>query len=282
MDVILRAAGAALCVGLLLFETACTPGPRPLPASQRAELGSIGLVCAVYPPEIGALTPASGRLAAAGRKSAHWAMSATEGIFSGGSGGGSGNGYVLVAYLLLATAFVTVAAVGGLAAGAIQGGVKGPLAEQERDVRTTLQQAEPQRLLGTEVARLGVQAGLPVRLLEIPGPADPEERPTYQELAGSGIDSVIEIAVERLLLQGEYDIDPPLIFRMTARVRVVRVLDGRTLYDQEIPYQGEEHRFAEWAAGQGSRLRREVEAGFAALAQQIGDKLLGVGSPEGQ
>lgn len=265
---------AALCCGLLLLETACIKGPPPLAETHRAQINSIGLVSARFAPAVGVLTPAKGALAGAGRKSTRWAMDATVGMMQGGSGGGEGAAIAALIWLVLATTVVTVAAVSGLVAGAIEAEPKKTIKSQESEVRAALLRTDLHRLLGERVACSSANdAGRILQPLDIAGPEQPRQMLAYADLAGTEIDSVVEISVDQLQLNGEWDVNPKLAIFLSARVRLVRVRDGKTLYHEGFHYQGEKRLFSEWSKDNAAQLSGEINAAFNDVAAQMSKKL---------
>jgi hypothetical protein len=68
-------------------------------------------------------------------------------------------------------------------------------------------------------------------------------------------------------------IDAPVGLRMNARVRALRAGDGAELYRAQYVHEGARLKLAEWAANDGARLLRALEAGYATLAAHVADSV---------
>ena len=91
----------------------------------------------------------------------------------------------------------------------------------------------------------------------------------YRALAMRGVDTVLAVDVSSIRLIGT-GINPPVRLLMTASARLIRTADGVELYAERFEYRSpDEHKFVEWAAGDGQVFREEVDRGAEALAADI-------------
>ena len=116
-------------------------------------------------------------------------------------------------------------------------------------------------------------AGKSLQPLAVAGPGQPRMPLAYADLVGKGIDHVVEISVDRLLLKGEWDVNPQLAFSLAARVRLVRVRDGQTLYHEGFRYRGGARPFSEWSKDNAALLNHEIDRAFDNVADQMAQKL---------
>jgi hypothetical protein len=91
------------------------------------------------------------------------------------------------------------------------------------------------------------------------------------------VDSVIEIAVEELLLPtwrsgATTNLPSPLSVR--TRVRVVRLEDSREVYNRSYSFLSERRLYREWGAQSAAALRHALESGFEQIAEEIVEDLL--------
>lgn len=92
----------------------------------------------------------------------------------------------------------------------------------------------------------------------------------YQALADKGIDTVLEIAVTHVGLEGA-GVNPPLTLTMQAHARLVRTVNGQEIFSDDYYYWGEGHKLADWSANGAEQLARELNSGYGSLAANIYD-----------
>ena len=95
-----------------------------------------------------------------------------------------------------------------------------------------------------------------------------QDQAPYSSLADKGIDTVLEISVERLDLAGS-GLNPKLPLVINVRARLVRVQDETNLYSDKWTYSGYGQKFTEWAADNAKQFREEVDRACQSLAEQI-------------
>jgi hypothetical protein len=129
-------------------------------------------------------------------------------------------------------------------------------------------------------------------LLPDPGPATPSEAPRYQPLAAHGIDTVLEITVQRIALRRQAatggrdllsisaaDLNPYLTLVVTTQQRVVRTAEGTVLYEYTGEHTGREGTFTDWGANDAQLLREGLDQLFQEIAGEIVAQVFGVVVP---
>ena len=268
---------AWFCVISLIAQSGCahTPTPKPYLLDEVWEpRGTVGIVPAKFRPEADLSVPAKGWLAGAGRKSAVWAGKGFVGFFYGiGDSGGCGPDCVLI---LLAVS-VTAGTVGGLSGGvvgAIQAEPSIKVDYDEEAIKTVIASMKMQESLCSRVAQVAQSRTLDhFVVVTDQGPTSPEEKNLYGSLAEKGIDTVLEIAIPRIALAGNWDVNPPLQFQMNSHIRLLRTTDGKELYDFSSEYKGISLTFSNWAGNDANPFFEELEKAYQFLAEKIVGKV---------
>ncbi len=99
------------------------------------------------------------------------------------------------------------------------------------------------------------------------GPSSPRRRPRYKDLARKGIDTVLEVTVQRL------DVSMGNAFVLTARARLIRLADREELYANTHTFDIGSRSVSEWTADGGDNLRAALVSGYEALAVEIANEL---------
>lgn len=101
------------------------------------------------------------------------------------------------------------------------------------------------------------------------GPSAAGDRPDYRPLSQEGIQTVLEVGVEGVTLEGSgRTIDLPLWLVMTVNTRLVRTVDNAEIYANSLTYTGEKGRtLAEWV-GTPEGFRDELHRAYAILAEK--------------
>ena len=259
---------------LVLSACAETAGtytlPPPPSEGLRRELGTIGVAAVRFEPHYKLDTPAKGPLEGAGR----------------------GAGLGAVTPFVIGVQFPPYGSIAGAAlapGGAVIGGVAGadaarPAKEVEAaEAALTKALAEQNLPAGIRAAVLAV-AGERTRRSFVPLPerqlAAGDTEPDYRDLAGTGVDTVLELSVRDVGLAGPWAPNPKLYAVMTVQTRLVRVADGKEVYRHELAYVGALHRFTEWAANEEQLLRGELDVAYRVLAEAIVDEVFLLYLPE--
>lgn len=166
---------------------------------------------------------------------------------------------------------------------------------QERPTRHTGTTAgKIQAALEQAAAGHDLQADLRHDVLQYPGRADtsadlgasamsPPSSPSYASIAGKDIGAVLEISLTQLML-GQVTTDdissggsnPRLNLIMTARARLVRVSDGRVLWNApEVTHEALTAQLSTWTARESDLLKTEIANGTKGLARRIGEGVFG-------
>lgn len=248
--------------------------PRPLSDDIRVHLGKVGIVPGRFVPEGKFGIPAAGA-----------SEGATRGAMAGGRtsvrAGAIGGGFAANAPVLGATALALGIALAPVTA--IVGGIHGAIAAESIDtvesaeavLRKTLAEARLQEVMRDHVVQIARDEAR--HLLAVPaealGPSDANEATSYQFLTSQGIDSIIEISVLSMTIEGEWSVNPPLNFRLAVRARVVSTHENSVIYNNRFEYEGATRPFTEWAANNAQPLREEFERSYDTLAAQIVEDL---------
>jgi len=91
----------------------------------------------------------------------------------------------------------------------------------------------------------------------------------YSSLAAAGVETVLEVALNEISVEGTSDIDPPLTLFMTAHVRLIRTADNTVFHSTSYVYQGEKLKLKEWSANQAEQLLHGLQVGYATLGSYI-------------
>lgn len=92
----------------------------------------------------------------------------------------------------------------------------------------------------------------------------------YKALADEGVDTVLEIAVTHIGLEG-VGANPPLRLTMQAHAKVIRTGTGQEIFSDDYYYWGEDHRLANWSANGAEQLARALNSGYQSLAANMYD-----------
>ncbi len=261
-----RIATPALAL-LLALQAACTSveprAPRP---ELQATLGQVAVVAAPASAEIHLRGfpggPASGAAAGAA------------GGFAGclaGMAKGSCTGAVCGAVAVLAVGVCGVVA----AVGAVAGAAAAPAARDVEKARETLlsslsadtvQTSLRDEVLGAAATRGPALRGPPPA--PAPGAAGKAD---YRALRAEGIDTVLEVSLTEVALEGY----PPegLGLRMEARARLVRTSDEGEAFSAAFTHLGPRMALSDWWADDGRALLRALADGYAALGSQIDENV---------
>ena len=255
-----------LSLVFLIGQWGCATAPKPPPPllseQVRANLGTIGVATARFSPEAHLEAPTSGKWSGAGK-------GAAAGFFGSIQGAAQGGGYGGAVVLLLSPVF----AMGG----AIYGAIAAESAEKVEAAEATFKKA---------LADLKIQETFRDRVLQVArdqtrhvlvlvpehGPTAPGGAVEYSFVASQGVDTVLEIGVEKLGLPGG-GINPPLSLIMNAHARLVRATDGMELHARTWIYRSGTRKFVEWAADNAQPLHEELERAYQSLAEQVVDEL---------
>jgi hypothetical protein len=261
-----------VAIGLVAWQYGCasTKLPTSFPYKTRSKPGSICVVSARYQSDIELQKPPE-RSTQALKSAEKWILPV--GPLPNDKYTGA---FVIISGLviLLAAAVVGAAKAKPLPRDQVQ--------EDEAVLNAAIKELRVQDTLREWFLRLGTQQAkrqLVADLVE--GPTQKREIPDYRFLADRGVETVIEMGVEKLGLKykenGDGD-NPALSMFMDVRVRVIRTVDGRTLSKEVLNYISTERTFAEWASNDAQPFKEEIEICYATLAKLMVTRLL-LGAP---
>jgi hypothetical protein len=241
--------------------------PRNLPDDTKVNLGVIGIVSGRYDPDIKLREP----------------MGKTAGAFSGAgasalsvakTAGGMGKAGVFLLPLIPVAAVV----------GAIAGGSAGVSGEQVQATRasigTAIRELKVQESLQNQLTEhMGEKTTYPLVRLEGLGPTSQATRTGYDSLSGRNLDSLFEIGVTSVNLEGlgytpgsglEY-INSNLWLSVDARVRLIRVADNTEVFNRSFTTTcyGQRLRLLEWGAHDAALLRQEIPRCLSSVRDRI-------------
>jgi hypothetical protein len=275
-----------LCLVLFFIHTSCTPNLlaplKPLPKQEKATLGVIAVVAARFHPKTKVDRFARNRLLetakAAGMGFLEWAGTAA-GAFSGGSceGGGELGAAICGAMLIFAFAVVVAAGTVGALSGAAKAAPKAIPAEEAKKIQDAAREALEDLNIQESITNCFFQKAQEqtqhrfVSLKE-DGPTATDQKVDYSKLSRDGIDTVLEVGVVEIGFQGE-GVDPALQLFITVRTRLIRVEDGKILYDRTQKRYGQIGTLAYWETNNCQPFRDALEWHYRHLAVELVEAL---------
>ena len=278
-----------LCLLVLVVLLGCahTP-PPPLAAATQAQLGTVGVVAARFAPEVDYRTPGRGGAGGA-------AIGTAKGVGLGVLG--AAGCFLTYGTALPACGLAVVSpylAVRYAVDQATDGVSPDTIAASETAITAVFAERHHPATARDEVVRVAVaQTGQSLVGLPGEGPRSAAETPRYTHLTAHGIDTVIEITLQRLALQSQTrvegrnswsiisaaDLNPYLTVAVTARTRVLRTADGTVLYDHAREHTGRGATFPDWGANDAQLLRDGLDQLFQEMARAIVAQVFGVAIP---
>jgi hypothetical protein len=297
----------SLCLSVLFAPLGCahTLPPPPLSDATQAQLGTIGVVAARFPPGVDYRTPARGGASGA-------AIGTAKGLGIGTLGAA---GCFITSFIPMGQSkevkeacFFAVATPLLAAKLAVDHATQGFSAEEvaasEAAIRTALADRPIQEALREQVLRVAAtQTAQSFVSLQDQGPSRPTEINKYQHLTGQGIETILELAVQQIalrpcdsacrwspqrpgpseshkgvLLSAEY-LNPGLAVVATTRTRVIKVQDGKELYSYTMERSGKAATFTEWGANDAQLLRESIDQLTQEIAEVIVSQVFWVSVP---
>lgn len=266
-----------ISLAALVFLAGCATSlraPAYFPDEAKAQLGTVGIASARFIPEVEFRTPAKGVLSGAGRRAARWAGKAAGFVGRASPSSAGCSGYACGGVVLLWLGTLVGATVGGALAGGVVGAMDALPAETVREAEvaltTSLSELKPQEKLRDRVFQVARQkTPHPILVLAEFGPSSPDEHATYGSPTTQGVDSILEISMLTIGLEGDWDVNPPLALAITGRTRLVRVQDGSEVHATKLEYRSGMRIFTEWAANEAQLFREEIDRALDCLAEEI-------------
>ena len=284
---------SALSLLVLMVLCGCAhTAPSPLTDATQAQLGTIAVVAAQFTPEVDYRTPGRGGAGGA-------AIGTAKGVGLGVLGAVGCMGVLAYCAPCLEACAVAVGtpyfAVRYAVDQATEGVAADTIAASEAAVQAVLGARNHEAVVGAEVFRL---AAVHTRhqLMPLPDEGLPSAAATaeYKPLTAYGIDTVIEVALQRVALQSRTptrvgwdgiwsisaaDLNPYLTLVVTGRTRVLKTTDGTELYGHTRDYIGRGATFIDWGANDAQLLREGLEQLLREMAGEIIVQVFGVAPP---
>ncbi len=261
-------------IALVLLAGACAgPSLRPVTEEQaaglRQRLGTPGVIGAYASPQTDYLSTSRGETEAlmAGKTSG---LLALLGSLEQAGGYGAVLSYVVVPPSLAATP------------GAQPGSPAPSLADRQAALRKALAELRIQDRLRNALADQLHLLHVPAELL---GEDDlsPQafRKSDYRQLKSTGIDTVVEASVERLVFVGNGWVGPDLSLRLEARVRLVSTADNGELFSRSYACGSRQDRIMAWAGMDGKPVEDEIGRCSEVIAERAARDLAtaGTGAP---
>jgi len=98
---------------------------------------------------------------------------------------------------------------------------------------------------------------------------------TFDEMVGPGVDTVLELSVQRIwwkrIEDQEGDLNPPMVFVLVVRARLMRAADKTVWYDQTFVQETENRLYTLWPYP--FLIQDEIEKVYQKLAKEMVEKL---------
>lgn len=265
-------AGLAL---MLATTQGCGPVGSPQPEPDRASVGTVGVYSVGAPPGASLAAP----VGVPGQVAKGAAKGGTIGVLSGAGTGALASLACGPFAPVCAVVFVPTGAATGLIAGVAVGGATHGVHAVPTATAETIEAALAAATAGRDIPaemRRHVLDGATARVatvVDLGGDGgEPAPRPDYSRFAPQGVDTVLEIAVDRIALGGKGGSDPELGLRIEAHARLVGVADGRVMrrYDRLV-FESHKAKASEWTSADANLLALELDRGLAAIVRRIDD-----------
>lgn len=164
--------------------------------------------------------------------------------------------------------------VGGVI-GTATGAMTGLPADQAAITRKLAQDALGNEGIQLTVAKLTEsmlrQRGHKVFLVSDHGPADKSDFPGYADLAGTGVDGVLEVAVMSLGMAATKGTPPRISLEVKLRTRIISPRPNQVPYERILEYWSRPRPVEDWVANNNALLVDQIKTALDALAQDTAD-----------
>lgn len=249
---------------LLSTVTACAVLPKPPTETSRGEWESVVIAPARFTPANNFEAFAVGKTKGATKGAAIGAgLGVAQAAVFAVAGGPLA---VFVApYVALVSVPVLSTSMGAL------GGISSVTEEEAKSVDALIQKNLKDLNIQTTLAELVAETlhndtGRVLAVNDNVGPAAPDAKADYGELAQSGLGRVLEIATTDVGLEGSRK---KLKFFMIVRAHMFQPGSGEPLYDREFVYESDWYDGERWAADNAGLLEAEMRRAYASLAESI-------------
>lgn len=254
----------------LVYLANCAPREPPPEVTEelRNQLGVVGVVSVNFAPDDEFSTALRGRVTGV-------ATGLTQGAVLGTAYGAAASAPFPPFFVIFGPIFGVTGAVSGGIAGWITAVPEDTAREIESQIVGAITTTQPQESLRRQVIEAARRENIQSILeLAVQGPAMAEEHLDYRRLPEAGIDTVLEIGVVAVGLEGEGGGDPELALFLQARARLIRAASNTELHaDETISFRTFPRKFTEWGADGARLLREHLERGYRELAERIIDQV---------
>jgi len=272
------------CILSLTFA-GCAANPSSLPGgdSRSEKVRVLAVIPAEMVPEFNVVRMGNSRVVGALQGAGRGFLDGVAAVAQGAGGlhGGGGGGGDIVVLAVFVAVMLSVGMVN-----AVIGGVKGSLVPAPYE-----QVSDPDEATRKRFASLRIQEGvarlveeearqrlpIAVSFKEFPARSDGDGERILRELKESGVDAALSIGIERVAFEGQIGKDQPLSLAVTLKARIVRTVDGTTIFEDTLEHRSEAIPVEEWAKNDFIRLLRELDDGLRDLAKRCVNDILDAG-----
>lgn len=258
---------------ILALLTGCASTPGPLPEDTVKRYGTIAVVPARYVPDNDFIAFAEGAAAGAlkGALGGAGASAYTGTSIAFDNGGASGDplaqglGAALITIVLLPI-LVPMGAIGGSQAAL-------PSADVER-LEATIHSAVERAQLHHQLASQIVQSTIHLPLVQHDisselGPANSHDHPDYRSLNVIGVDTVLEVAINKARFKTVGKRHRDMQVELSATARMVSTADNRVMKSGTYDFESPAFPLNSWTYNGGYRMNTEFAHGFQRLTDSI-------------
>ncbi len=207
----------------------------------------------------------------------NFAVGKDEGVTKGAAAGSAAGAVTTLAFAAtdtleaiiapyLAVIMVPTMAPSGAAAGSQAAITEQEAAELENYVQQNLTALQvPETLARTIITTAKQDSEQQLPMLTDVGPKTAEAKSDYKTLAQQGVVTVLEVIPTEAGFHG----GKQLSFYLKAMIHVVRVKDGKHLYQREFVYQSDDYDANLWAENHAALLQAELQRAYASLAESV-------------
>jgi hypothetical protein len=255
---------------LVLWTIGCAPIlPGKMSAVQIGELkpklGYVGIVGARYAPDVEVKVPA--RTISEGAKAGAIIPVQIAGGLLPGTNACSTSEFCL---LVWASAFALTPV------GAIVGGMEGAISADSAQMVNMREAKINQSLIDMRMnehmrdqffSRLADLQTFPAKILPVVGPEKDNQNPDYRSMKPNGIDTVSEITVQMLELNGLGVVRPNLNVYLLVQVRLISTVDNKELLSKSYTCLSKKYTFEEWAEHDAHKFQEEIGRCYDLIAE---------------
>ncbi len=225
-------------------------------------LGTIGVVPALFLPEIKVDTPGG------------WEKAASRGMREGADEGEDVFPYPY--YCVTVPVGTCIGCFSGLAQGPIRAVPDYEVEEMRSLITDAIAELNIQETISAYVSETGLElTDCDLELLNGKGPSSPDEERNYSFLKGDGIDFVLEVSVRSVGFKSGPGRNPKIISFLTVYYRFIRIGDEKEIFSKEFTWFSHSYpRLADYADDDSRLLREEFDLGCRVASEMITKNLL--------